>query len=156
MADYLALDWDDQRLVGVAAHMASKSVQVRAVLDFKWAQSEIPSEQPAAAGKRLREELDRVSASNGPVMVSLPREEAIVRLLELPECSDDELPELVRFQAVTRSAVPLEKLLLDYLRCPRCKRRPAVASGWPLSTSRLPIASKRSFRLPDCRPRRSA
>ncbi len=124
MADYLALDWDDQRLVGVAAHMASKSVQVRAVLDFKWAQSEIPSEQPAAAGKRLREELDRVSASNGPVMVSLPREEAIVRLLELPECSDDELPELVRFQAVTRSAVPLEKLLLDYLPLPALQAAP--------------------------------
>jgi hypothetical protein len=124
MADYLALDWDDQRLVGVAAHVASKNVQVRAVLDFKWAEGEIPSEQPGAAGKRLRAELDLVSASNGPVIVSLPREEAIVRLLELPECSDEELPELVRFQAVTRSAVPLEKLLLDYLPLPALEEAP--------------------------------
>src|SRR5580704_11582908 len=124
MADYLALDWDDQRLVGVAAHVASKSVQVRAVLDFKWAEGEIPSEQPAAAGARLRAELDQISASNGPVIVSLPREEAIVRLLELPECSDDELPELVRFQAVTRSAMPLERLLLDYLPLPTLKETP--------------------------------
>ena len=63
MADYLALDWDDQRLVGVAAHVASKNVQVRAFLDFKWAEGEIPSEQPGAAGKRLRAELDLVSVS---------------------------------------------------------------------------------------------
>ncbi|HEV7998316.1 MAG TPA: hypothetical protein VGP63_00460 [Planctomycetaceae bacterium] len=124
MADYLALDWDDQRLVGVAAQVASKHVQIRAVLDFKWAEGETPSEQPEAAGKRLRAELDQISASNGPVIVSLPREEAIVRLLELPECSDDELPELVRFQAVTRSAMPLERLLLDYLPLPTLKETP--------------------------------
>src|SRR5580704_4860085 len=138
MADYLALDWDDQRLVGVAAHVASKNVQVRAVLDFKWAEGEIPSEQPGAAGKRLRAELDLVSASNGPVIVSLPREEAIVRLLELPECSYEELPELVRFQAVTRSAVPLERLLLDYLPLPALAEAPGrrvwmATIGKPLS-----------------------
>jgi hypothetical protein len=124
MADYLALDWDDQRLVGVAAQVASKHVQIRAVLDFKWAEGETPSEQPEAAGKRLRAELDQASAANGPVIVSLPREDAIVRLLELPECTDDELPELVRFQAVTRSAVPLERLLLDYLPLPALKEAP--------------------------------
>jgi len=118
MAEYLALDWDDQRLVGVIAQVASKGVEVRALLDFTWAEGEMPSEQPEAAGKRLRAELDKISAPNGSVIVSLPREEAIVRLLELPECSDDELPELVRFQAVTRSAVPLDKLLLDYLPLP--------------------------------------
>jgi hypothetical protein len=121
MPEYLALDWDDQRLVGVAAQVASKHVEVRTVLDFTWAEGEIPSEQPAAAGKRLRTELEQASVSHAPVIVSLPREDAIVRLLELPDCSDDELPELVRFQAVTRSAVPLDKLLLDYLPLPPLK-----------------------------------
>jgi hypothetical protein len=121
MAEYLALDWDDQRLAGVAAQVASRRVEVRAVLDFAWGEGETPSEQPEAAGKRLRAELDKISVGNVPVIVSLPREEAIVRLLELPECSDDELPELVRFQAVTRSAVPLDKLLLDYLPLPALK-----------------------------------
>ena len=124
MAEYLALDWDDQRLVGVAAQVASKSATVRGVLDFQWAEGELPSEQPEAAGKRLKAELEKASISGAPVIVSLPREEAIVRLLELPECSDDELPELVRFQAVTRSAVPLDKLLLDYLPLPSLKDAP--------------------------------
>ncbi|HXY37785.1 MAG TPA: hypothetical protein VEI07_26400, partial [Planctomycetaceae bacterium] len=92
MPEYLALDWDDQRLVGVAAQVASKHVDVRAVLDFTWAEGEIPSEQPEAAGKRLRTELDQASVPNWPVIVSLPREDAVVRLLELPDCTDDELP----------------------------------------------------------------
>ncbi|HEV8069262.1 MAG TPA: hypothetical protein VGP76_16095 [Planctomycetaceae bacterium] len=121
MSEYLALDWDDQRLVGVAAQVASKRVEIRAVLDFTWGEGETPSEHPEAAGKRLRAELDQISAPSGSVLVSLPREEAIVRLLELPECTDDDLPELVRFQAVTRSAVPLDKLLLDYLPLPTLK-----------------------------------
>jgi Tfp pilus assembly PilM family ATPase len=47
-----------------------------------------------------------------------------VRLLELPECSDEELPELVRLQAATRSAVPLDKLLLDFLPLPRLENVP--------------------------------
>jgi hypothetical protein len=121
MSEYLALDWDDQRLVGVAAQVASKRVEIRALLDFTWGEGETPSEHPEAAGKRLRAELDQISAPNGSVIVSLPREEAIVRLLELPDCTDDDLPELVRFQAVTRSAVPLDKLLLDYLPLPTLK-----------------------------------
>jgi hypothetical protein len=138
MADYLVLDWDDQHLVGVVAQVASKHVQIRAVLDFKWAEGELPSEQPQAAGKRLRAELDQTGASVGPVIVSLAREEAIVRLLELPECSDEELPELVRFQAVTRSAVPLERLLLDYLPLPALAEAPGrrvwmATIGKPLS-----------------------
>jgi hypothetical protein len=121
MSEYLALDWDDQRLVGVAAQVASKRVEIRALLDFTWGEGETPSEHPEAAGKRLRAELDQISAPNGSVIISLPREEAIVRLLELPDCTDDDLPELVRFQAVTRSAVPLDKLFLDYLPLPTLK-----------------------------------
>jgi hypothetical protein len=124
MADYLSLDWDDQRFVGVAAHVASKTIEIRAILDFTWAEGEIPSEQPEAAGKRLRAELDRAGVPNGAVIVSLPREEAVVRLLELPECTEDELPELVRFQAVTRSALPLDRLLLDYLPLPTLRDAP--------------------------------
>jgi hypothetical protein len=140
MADYLALDWDDQRLVGVAAHVASKKVEIRAVLDFTWGAGEVPSEQPEAAGLRLRAELDRTSASGNSVIVSLPREEAVVRLLELPECSDDELPELVRFQAVTRSAVPLERLLLDYLPLPAL--RDVVGRRVWMATIGKPVADR--------------
>ena len=79
---------------------------------------------PEAAGKQLRAELNRAASRSTHVLVSLPREEAVVRLLELPECTDDELPELVRLQAATRSAVPLDRLLLDFL--PICR-------GWPAS-----------------------
>jgi Tfp pilus assembly protein PilN len=118
MSDFLALDWDDQQLVAVAAHVSPNETQLRKWLRFEWTADDRPSEHPAEAGKRLRQELDRAGIHAAPVLVSVPREEAIVRLLELPECSDDELPGLVRFQAQTRATVPLDKLLLDFLPLP--------------------------------------
>src|SRR5580658_8795008 len=124
MSEFLALDWDDQQLVGLDAQVAPSSVQVHKCLHFDWAAEARPFEHADAAGKQLRRELDRAGIATTKALVSLPREEAVVRLLELPECSDDELPELVRLQAATRSAVPLDKLLLDFLPLPRLENVP--------------------------------
>ena len=98
---------------------APSSVHVRKRVHFEWTAEARPFEHAEAAGKQLRLELDRAGIGATKALVSLPREEAVVRLLELPECSDDELPELVRLQAATRSAVPLDRLLLDFLPLPR-------------------------------------
>src|ERR1700722_17213904 len=122
MSEYLALDWDDQQLLGLDAQVASESLHVRKWVRFEWKADARPSEHTEAAGKQRRAELDRAGIGATHVLISLPREEAIVRLLELPECTDDELPELVRLQAVTRSAVPLDRLLLDFLPLPRIAR----------------------------------
>src|ERR1700722_10365310 len=119
MSEFLALDWDDQQLLALDAQVAPTSVHVRKRVHFEWTAEARPFEHAEAAGKQLRLELDRVGVAATKALVSLPREEAVVRLLELPECSDDELPELVRLQAATRSAVPLDRLLLDFLPLPR-------------------------------------
>jgi Tfp pilus assembly PilM family ATPase len=119
MSEFLALDWDDQQLMGLDAHVAPQDVHLRKWVRFDWTAGARPSESAEAAGKQLRAELNRAGMTADTVLVSLPREEAVVRLLELPECSDDELPELVRLQAATRSAVPLDRLHLDFLPLPR-------------------------------------
>jgi hypothetical protein len=119
MAEFLALDWDDQQLLALDAQVAPTSVHVRKRVHFEWTADARPFEHAEAAGKQLRLELDRAGIAATKALVSLPREEAVVRLLELPECDDNELPELVRLQAATRSAVPLDRLLLDFLPLPR-------------------------------------
>src|ERR1700685_1691509 len=118
MSEFLALDWDEQHVMGLDAQVSPQDVHLRKWVRFEWASGAHPTENPEAAGKQLRAELNHAAISTGTVIVSLPREEAVVRLLELPECSDDELPELVRLQAATRSAVPLDRLLLDFLPLP--------------------------------------
>lgn len=124
MSEFLALDWDDQQLLGLDAQVAPSSVHVRKCVHFEWTAEARPFEHAEAAGKQLRSELDRAGIAATKALVSLPREEAVVRLLELPECGDDELPELVRLQAATRSAVPLDRLLLDFLPLPRLENVP--------------------------------
>jgi Tfp pilus assembly PilM family ATPase len=124
MSEYLALDWDDQQLLGLDAQVTADAVHVRKWVRFDWNADARPSEHAEAAGKQLRLQLDHAGIAASHVLVSLPREEAIVRLLELPECTDDELPELVRLQAATRSAVPLDRLLLDFLPLPRMANVP--------------------------------
>jgi len=119
MSEHLALDWDDQQLLGLDGQVASHEVHLRKWVRFDWSADSRPFEHAEAAGKQLRVELDRAGIAANQAIVSLPREEAVVRLLELPECTDDELPELVRLQAATRSAVPLDRLLLDFLPLPR-------------------------------------
>jgi hypothetical protein len=124
MSEFLALDWDDQQLVGLDAQVAPSSVNVRKCVHFNWTAEARPFEHAEAAGKQLRLELDRAGIGATKAVVSLPREEAVVRLLELPECDDNELPELVRLQAATRSAVPLDRLVLDFLPLPRLENVP--------------------------------
>jgi hypothetical protein len=124
MSEFLALDWDDQQLLCLAAQVSAASVHVLKRIQFDWTAEARPFEHAQAAGKQLRAELDRAGIAATKVLVSLPREEAVVRLLELPECSDNELPELVRLQAATRSAVPLDRLLLDFLPLPRLENVP--------------------------------
>jgi hypothetical protein len=124
MSEFLALDWDDQQLLGLDAQIAPSSVHLRKRVHFEWTADARPFEHAEAAGKQLRLELDRAGIGATKTLVSLPREEAVVRLLELPECDDNELPELVRLQAATRSAVPLDRLLLDFLPLPRLENVP--------------------------------
>ena len=42
----------------------------------------------------------------------------ILRHLHLPDLPDDELPEIVKLQAATKSAVPADQILIDFLPLP--------------------------------------
>jgi Tfp pilus assembly PilM family ATPase len=111
MADLLALSWDRHRLTGIEVSPVSGGPRILGAFSVDW------PEQPPTANW-LRETLRRFGVNAKQVTLALPREDAVLRLLELPAVSDDELPTLVRFQAAARSAQSLDQLLLDYLPLP--------------------------------------
>jgi Tfp pilus assembly PilM family ATPase len=111
MADLLALSWDRQRLTGIEVSPAASGPRILNVFSADW-----PEQPPTSTW--LRETLRRFGINAKQVALALPREDAVLRLLELPDVSDDELPTLVRFQAAARSAQPIDQLLLDYLPLP--------------------------------------
>jgi Tfp pilus assembly PilM family ATPase len=111
MADLLALSWDRNRLSGIEFAPAPGGPKIQNAFSVDW------PEQPVTSNW-VRETLRRFGVNAKQVTLALPREDAVLRLLELPSVPDDELPTLVRFQAAARSAQSLDQLLLDYLPMP--------------------------------------
>jgi len=119
MAEFLSLEWGNQQLCGVEASLERGRVRISRCFVLAWPEETNPVEQPLQAGRWLKEELKRLHVQARQVLISLPREEAVMRPLDLPDAPDNELPEMVRFQAATKSTVPLDRLLLDYLPVPK-------------------------------------
>ncbi|QDU37741.1 Competence protein A [Maioricimonas rarisocia] len=117
MADYLAIEWDKRSLAVVEASIGRGEGDIARAFRIPWEMPE--DETPQARGESLRKQLREQGATASKAVLVLPRDAFAVRRLDLPNAPDDELPDLVRFQAATRSATPLETLALDYIPLPR-------------------------------------
>lgn len=122
MADEIIIEWGTDHLC-VTTGTWSTPPQVhqcaeRATGDHADSKVEID-----AAAAIIKELLNELRLSGGPAVVVLPREGIVVRRLELPDAPDEELPDLVRFQAATKSAAPLDELMLDFIPMPRLPNR---------------------------------
>lgn len=116
MPELLAIDRETHRIRGVLADVGTGSVRIRNTFSV-----ELPEnlhDSPGELGSWLRDELRKVGINARQAIVSLPREDVVVRHLDLPPATDDELPELVRFQAAAKSTVSLNQLALDYIPLP--------------------------------------
>ncbi|HID22372.1 MAG TPA: hypothetical protein EYP14_08215, partial [Planctomycetaceae bacterium] len=119
MPDQLVVEWGREGIRGVAASVASGHVVVRTCFDWTWPEDQQPVADAEQAGRWLKERLTNHRIAAKRVLVVLPREDVVVRRLELPDAPDEELPDLVRFQAVAKSALPLDQVCLDFLPLPR-------------------------------------
>ena len=118
MADFLALDWEEDGVLGVDASVQRNHVSIRSSFQLAWPEGLDLAKDHEQIGLWLKRELESRGVLARQALVSLAREDAVVRQLELPNTPDDELPELVRFQAATKSTVPLNQLHLDFLPTP--------------------------------------
>ncbi len=113
MAEILALDWEADRVCGVQADVGKSSVKIQK--SFSGVIPEDAIGQPERVGAWLQTQLKEHGISARQAIVSLPREEVIMRHLEVPPVGDNELPDLVRFQSAAKSTIPLDQLSLDFL-----------------------------------------
>jgi len=70
-------------------------------------------------GEALKKAMAKAGVTAKRAVVALPRSLATIRRLDLPDVQDDDLPDLVRMQAATKSAAPLDQLAYDFLPLPR-------------------------------------
>ncbi len=118
MADYLAINWEKTGLTGVEGHVGVSGVSAKRTFQISWPEQLHPEKDPVSAGSWLKNEFSRLKLSAKQILVSFPRHDTTIRLLEIPEVPLDEVPEIVQLQTATRSSVPLNQLLLDYLLLP--------------------------------------
>ena len=117
MPDTLAIELASDQLVAIWGSVSGAQVRVRKAC--LWPRSPDNEETPAKAGAWLAERLKEAGIKADKVLVALPRNEAVVKRIELPDVPDAELPDVVRFQAQSRTAQPLTELALDFLPAPR-------------------------------------
>ncbi len=117
MSEILAIDLEPHRVSGVLAEVSNGGVRV-----LKTFSASVPEEvlrTPPETGLWLAQVLQQNGISAKQVCVCLPRDEVVVRHMELPPSTDEELPTMVRFQAATKSTVPIDQMALDYLPLPQ-------------------------------------
>ena len=118
MPEFLAMEWEHAHVCGVLAQVSPGRVRIMRTFV-------IPRPNVSASGSGflqvdwLRPELAKLGISGAQVLVALPRDEAIVKRIELPEVADEELPGMVRLQAGAKSSVALADLCLDFIPLPK-------------------------------------
>ena len=118
MSEMLSIEWEHSYVSGVVADVSPGRVVIRRTFIIPR-----PTVSGSASGTLqldwLKPELAKQGIAAGPALVALPRDEVVVKRLDLPEVADDELPVLVRFQAGAKSSVGIDDLSLDFIPLPR-------------------------------------
>jgi len=107
MVKKLAIDWDESELRLVAAQCSGSNVKVT---DARVIPIEGENVQDA-----LKEALAGQGFDNAETLVAIGRGQAELRELQLPPVPDEELPDMVRFQALRSFATAGENSVVDYL-----------------------------------------
>ena len=119
MADYLVVECGAESLSGIEVRVARGTAEL--IRTVHLAAPDAPrnwDQDPAQAAGSLHKLRKDEGVGATKVVLLNPREAIVTRQLDLPDVPDDELPELVRFQAAVRSAAPVETLSLDYVPLP--------------------------------------
>lgn len=107
MPKKLAIDWDDSEIRLVAAQCSGGSVKITdAAL--------VPIQDGDVAATLTQAIADR-GLENTETLVAIGRGKAELRDLQLPVVPDDELPDMVRFQAIRSFASAGDSAAVDYL-----------------------------------------
>jgi Tfp pilus assembly protein PilN len=118
MPNLLVLELQPDHVVGLEASVGRDGPKVLRAFHCAWTDEIRPDVDANRAGEFLRTQLAQAGATAEEVRFVLPRESVVARKLELPDAPDEDLPNLVRFQAATRLATPVDQLALDFLPLP--------------------------------------
>ncbi len=134
MANLIALDWDTHELRAVIARSSSSSVTITDVVLVKIADDSIPTVK--AAVEKLLDDRG-LAKSKIRTLVTIGRGKAELRQLSLPPVPENELPDMVRLQAMQTFAAVGDTTVVDFLSLPSSDDSTAV-----LAAAMAPVTMK--------------
>lgn len=103
----IALDWDDEQIRMVAADLTGRQFKLRAAAVVPIGDRDLPT--------ALRDLIRDHSLEKGECLVAIGRDRAELRQMDFPPVPMEELPEIVRFQAIRQFASAGDSAAIDYM-----------------------------------------
>jgi hypothetical protein len=111
MAKVVVIEWDENQAKIVVAERRGDRSDVEHV-------RHINLDDQKSVGQQIGDELNSIGASRAEVIVSVPRSRAEIRTLKMPPAPDEELPDMVRFQAVRQFPSVGDDWIVDFVKLP--------------------------------------
>ena len=116
MPKLIAIEWDDQQARVMVARVAGNRVQIDRALEVA-----LDGDAGSAAGtpaEALAARLSEFKIGKGDAVISVGRSGTELRALEVPRVPEEELPPMVRFQALRQFAAMTDDWKLDFIKQP--------------------------------------
>ena len=113
MSKLLAVEWDSREIRVAVARLAAKAAVVEEA--FAVALGDAAETTLDDIAERLAAACEEKGIGRCPALVGVPRAKTELRVLQVPPSPDDELPEMVRFQALRQFSTLGEDWPLDFV-----------------------------------------
>ena len=110
----VALDWDARTLRLVHATVSKRGVKIERLLAAAIPQ-ELEHPDPAQMGAHIRRVLDAERIATLHAVVDIPRDQAILKTLQLPSTRVEELPGMVEIQIARDLPFPASEAVIDFV-----------------------------------------
>lgn len=110
----LCLDWDKRYVRILVAKVGKGALRLEDAHSHR-IPPELDIDDPAVLGAFIKDVLAKHHIRNRQVIVDVPRDKAVIARLPLPPTPLDELPDVVRFQAVKELPFPVDEAAIDFV-----------------------------------------
>ena len=115
MPQLFALEWDPREIRLMVASGRGRQIVIEQAFAIPCATDPSAADTAESIGRRIAAELDARELGRAEVVVAVGRNSIELRQLQLPPAPDEDLPELVRFQATREFNELDDKWLLDFV-----------------------------------------
>ena len=115
MSQLFALEWDPREIRLMVASGRGRQVVIEQAFSIPCEIDPSAADAAEQIGRRIAAELDARGLGRGEAVVAVGRNSIELRQLQLPPAPDEDLPEMVRFQATREFNELDDKWLLDFV-----------------------------------------